>query len=71
VDVASALRDLANVVGKLGDAERKKQLLEEVLRIQEAHYGTRRHIEGLLSTNQTVAYRYPGWNRLLDTWWYE
>jgi hypothetical protein len=28
-------------------------------------------IEGLFSANQTAAYRYPGWNRLLDVWWYE
>jgi hypothetical protein len=31
------LHDLAIAVGELGDTNRKKQLLEEVLAIQEAH----------------------------------
>jgi protein-disulfide isomerase-like protein with CxxC motif len=39
------LHNLAIAVGDLGDANRKKQLLEEVLAIQEAHYGTRRHVD--------------------------
>jgi hypothetical protein len=25
--------------------------------------------DGLFSTNQTAAYRYPRWNRMLDYWW--
>jgi hypothetical protein len=30
-----------------------------------------RPVAGLFATNQTAAYRYPGWDRLLDVWWYE
>jgi hypothetical protein len=37
--------ELANAVGALGDTNREKLLLEEVLAIQEAHYGTRHHVE--------------------------
>jgi hypothetical protein len=33
VEVARTLQDLANAVGDLGDTNRKKQLLEEVLAI--------------------------------------